>query len=105
MFASPAQLGPASLVLRSDLACVPESSEGGRNRSTRDARSSPHVSFLAGFARHAGGRTTKAHAARRYPNDHERVRRGSYGRDDGSAQQSSRIGSKGSASRSARPAN
>src|SRR5437879_3108876 len=80
----------ASLVLRSDMACVPESCEGWRNQRTGNAQSSPLVSFLAGFGRHAGGRTTKAHAARRYPSDHERVRRCSHGRDDGSAQQSSR---------------
>src|SRR5207302_454992 len=60
----PGATGAAALVLRSDLACVPESSEGGRNRWTRDSQSSPHVSFVAGFGGHAGGRTTKAHAAR-----------------------------------------
>src|SRR5207244_6010160 len=42
----------ASLVLRSDMACVPESCEGWRNQRTGNAQSSPLVSFLAGFGRH-----------------------------------------------------
>jgi len=98
MFASPVQLGAFRGHTTSYGVCTTK--QRRRLKSADLARTVfDIISFLAGFGRHPGGRTTKAHAARRYQNDHERVWRCSNGRDDGSAQQSSWIGSKRSASR------
>ena len=53
-----------AVVLRSNLACVPEGCEGSQSRPSWDSHSSPYLSDMARFGGHAGGSaaTTHAHA-------------------------------------------